>query len=253
MPDYSRDKKDRRDRRSRSRSRDDRRRRSRSRDHKDRDHKASKESKAPSPEKEPEPPAELKAGSQVRIQGLQKNPEKNGSIGTLVEFNEAKGRWLVEFASGATNNFKAENLEVVMAAAAEPDDDNEEIPTPKVYISNLSADTTVADLIQLFSGLGQLAKEPVRNSKGSKEGFADQWPPACKLYRPGRPNGDGCLEYVDKFAARAAIKTYNGYKLKGNKISVAYAGQGRKYESRELTPSWVERNAGRDRSGSRDR
>ena len=53
----------------------------------------------------------FRPGRQVIIQGLQKNPEKNGAIGTLVEFNKDKGRWAVALALGNVN-FKEENLEL---------------------------------------------------------------------------------------------------------------------------------------------
>ena len=46
------------------------------------------------------------------VVGLQKSPEKNGAIGVLKAFVTEKDRWAVEFASGTTNNFKIENLQV---------------------------------------------------------------------------------------------------------------------------------------------
>merc|ERR1712176_1606931 len=101
---------------------------------------------------------ELRKGRQVIVHGLQKNPEKNGAIGTLVEFNKEKGRWVVDFAMG-TNNFKPENLRVVQESKDE--DDDTEPPTCKIYISRLSADVTEDDLIELFGSIGQIAKVPV--------------------------------------------------------------------------------------------
>jgi RNA recognition motif-containing protein len=188
---------------------------------------------------------QFKPGSRVVVKGLQKNPEKNGAIGVLGEFNKEKGRWLVEF-SMSSNNFKEENLEL-MQDSDQVVDDNEEPPTSKIYITNLSAETTVKDLSELFKGVGVIAKEAERDNRGGKKGFRDQWPEAIKIYKPGRANGDGCVEYQDKFAAKAAVKTFDGYRLKGSKIGVAYAGQGRKYEARELTLPWAEReeNLGR--------
>lgn len=201
-----------------------------------------------------QPPIELKTGIQVQVHGLQKNPEKNGAIGTLMDFNKDKGRWQVEFANGSVNNFKPENLEPVSEAPPEEDDNDEEIPTAKVYIANLAAETDAKELQDLFGKIGVIAKEPVRDSRGTKLGFERDWPFAVKLYKPGRKGGDACIEYQDKFAARAAIRAYNGYKLRGSKLTVQYAGTGKKYEKRELTPSWVERNADRqDRSRSRGR
>mmetsp|Transcript_8916 Transcript_8916/g.16512 ORF Transcript_8916/g.16512 Transcript_8916/m.16512 type:complete len:274 (-) Transcript_8916:125-946(-) len=174
--------------------------------------------------------APLKVGVQVMVVGLQNHPEKNGSIGTAFQFLKDKDRWQVEFASGASNNFKAENLQVMEDSAASGGsttaEDESDIPTSKIYISNLSADTTEQNLVSLFSGIGALAKEPVRNAKGNTKGYADEWPYAAKLYKPGKEAGDGCVEFVDKCSARAAIKSFNGHFLKGNTIGVAYATGG---------------------------
>lgn len=182
---------------------------------------------------------EFRTGRRVVVHGLQKNPEKNGAIGVLGDFNKEKSRWMVEFSTGSSNNFKEDNLEVLPDIV--DDDPDGEIPTAKIYITNLAADVTDKDLIALFGGLGVIAKETQRGSKGGAKGFADQWPYAVKLYKPGRDKGDGCLEYQDKEAAKAAVKTYNGYRLKGSRMGVAYAGVGKKYEERELTLPWAER------------
>jgi len=210
--------------------------RDRSRDRGDR---SSKKEEAVETKPEEKEDLEFRSGRRVVVHGLKNNPEKNGAIGILGDFNKEKSRWMVEFSSGSSNNFKEENLEVLPDVVE--DDDDEEIPTSKIYITNLAADTTDKDLIALFGGLGVIAKEPQRSSKGGAKGFADQWPYAVKLYKPGRDKGDGCLEYQDKLAAKAAIKTYHGYRLKGSRIGVAYAGTGKKYEERELTLPWAER------------
>merc|ERR1712183_160299 len=96
----------------------------------------------PRKEEKVEPPDddEFRPGRQVCVKGLQKNPEKNGSIGSLVEFNKEKGRWVVKFALG-NNNFKEENLEL-LPDNSDVFDDNEEPPTAKIYITKLSAETT---------------------------------------------------------------------------------------------------------------
>lgn len=234
----------RRDRR-RSKNDDDEDDRKRSKNDDDDDRKGSRNTKerersgGRDTKKEEKTSLELKPGQKIRIQGLQKNPEKNGSLGTLVEYNAAKERWVVEFASSATNNFKAENLECVDDGFGV--DDNEEIPTAKVYITNLSADTEVQDLIDLFGGIGALEREAQRTSKGGAKGFRDEWPYAAKVYKPGKAGGDGCVEYMDKFAAKASITAFNGYRLKGSKIGVAYAGLGKQYAKVELTLPWAER------------
>lgn len=171
---------------------------------------------------------------------MQKNPEKNGALGDVISFNKEKGRWLVEFSNGTSNNFKEENLEVTAKIEAD-DDKDEEIPTAKLYITNLAAEVEEKDLVDLFSRIGVLAKAPVRDKRGNKQGFEDQWPYAVKIYKPGRRGGDGSVEYVDKFAAKAGIKSLNGYTFKGSKIGVSYAGQGKTYAKTELRMSWAEK------------
>jgi len=172
---------------------------------------------------------EFKVGMKIVVVGLQNNPEKNGSLGTLVSYVTEKQRWAVEFHNGSRNNFKVENLQLVdemPATSANIGDDNCDIPTSKVYISNLSAETTHDHLIALFSKVGLLAREPVLNAKGKSKGFEDEWPFAVKMYKPGREGGDACVQFVDKEAAKAAIKAYNGHVLRGSIIGVEYAGGG---------------------------
>jgi len=224
------------ERRDRSRSRE-RRDRSRSRDKKDRSRDRSRDRgdrSSKKEEKEHKDDDVFRVGRQVIVKGLQKNPEKNGSIGSLVEFNAEKARWVVALGSG-NNNFKEENLEL-MPDNSDVIDEKEEPPTAKIYITKLTADTTEADLLALFKGVGVIAKEKPKESRN--RGFEDQWPFAVKLYKPGRENGDGCLTFQDPQAAKAAIKTYNRYKFKGSKIGVAYAGVGRTFENVELTLPW---------------
>lgn len=178
---------------------------------------------------------ELRPGRRVVVHGLQKNPEKNGALGVLGQFIEEKGRWAVDFSSGSSNNFKPENLQVLQDN--DDVDDDAEIPTAKIYITNLAGKTSRQDLIDLFKGLGVLERETTRGDSGRK----DDLPYAVKIYKPGREGGDARVEYQDKAAAKAAIKTYNGYLLHGNTIGVAYAGAGRKFEPRELTLPWAMR------------
>jgi RNA recognition motif-containing protein len=163
------------------------------------------------------------------LKGLQKNPEKNGTIGTLVEFNKDKGRWVVALSTGNTN-LKEENLDL-MPDNSDIVDDGDPPPTGKIYITRLPAETTEKDLIDLFGAVGKIAKERGR-------GFEDQWPYAVKIYRPGSKDGDACVEYMDPQAAKFAIKTYHRFKFKGTRIGVAYAGQGRKYDSVQLQVPW---------------
>ena len=74
------------------------------------------------------------------------------------------------------------------------EDDDSSIPTAKLYITNLSAETEESHLIALFSKVGVLAKEPIRNAKGSTKGYQDEWPFAVKIYKPGTEGGDGCAD-----------------------------------------------------------
>lgn len=71
-----------------------------------------------------------------------------------------------------------------------------------------------------------LAKEPLRNPQGKKIGYEDEWPWACKLYKPGTDGGDACVEYLDRCSAKAAIRAFNGYFFKGKTLSVTYGNTG---------------------------
>lgn len=185
----------------------------------------------------------LVPGHEVMVEDLVNNPEKNGSIGKLVEFNKAKERWTVLFGNNSTHNFKADNLKYLgEPAAADEAEDGGSIPTAKIYITNLAAETAEEHLMELFSGIGSIAREPVRNAKGSKQGYQDQWPFAIKLYKPGTAGGDAYVEFVDKCSAKAAIKTFNGRTLLGAKIGVAYGGGGHEEKPKD-----------RERSRSRER
>merc|ERR1740117_1410497 len=92
-----------------------------------------------------------------------------------------------------------------------------------------------------------LARDPIRNAKGMTKGYQDEWPFAVKLYKPGRDGGDGCVEYMHKASAKAAIKAYNGYSLKGSTIKVEYAGGGEQLAGINSVAK------SRDRSRSRER
>mmetsp|Transcript_11295 Transcript_11295/g.23358 ORF Transcript_11295/g.23358 Transcript_11295/m.23358 type:complete len:274 (+) Transcript_11295:72-893(+) len=190
---------------------------------------------------------EFKPGLRVMVTDLASNTDKNGSLGTLVEFITAKDRWAVQFDSGSRNNFKIDNLVLQEEKEGPRDcaDDNEEAPTAKIYVTNLSEDTTQAHLIKLFGGIGTIARTPVRDSKGKSKGFADTWPYAVKLYKPGANRGDALVEFEDRNAAKAATKTFNGHKLNGSVIGVTYAGGGGKKAE--------EKPRDRDRSRSRER
>lgn len=223
-----------RDRRDRSRDRGGDRNRGGDRDRDRGGDRGGGRDSAPKPRAESPEDDTFKAGRTVVVKGLQKNPEKNGSIGKLMEFNAEKGRWAVEL-TGSTNNFKEDNLEL-MPDNSDIIDERAEPPTAKIYISGLAAAITEKDLQALFGGCGMIAKEKPKNTRSP--GFEDQWPYAIKIYKPGQDNGDAALSYMDPFAAKAAIKTYNRYKFKGSKIKVEYAGQGKTFEKVELQLPW---------------
>lgn len=190
---------------------------------------------------------EYRPGRQVMVKGLKNNPEKNGTIGQLVEFNKEKGRWVVAL-GGGNNNFKEENLEL-MADNSDVVDENEEPPTTKIYITKLSAEVTEKDLTVLFGGCGLIDREP---PKSGPKGFRDTWPLAVKLYKPGKDAGDAVVTYMDGQSAKSAIKCFHRYKWKGSKIGVAYAGQGQTFRATELQKPWFmrEENQGKlDREG----
>merc|ERR1711924_290757 len=112
----------------------------------------------------------------------------------------------------------------------------------------------MGDLEKLFGGIGTIARSPIKREhlswkflkdendakgrKGTSKGFQDEWPLAIKLYKPGKEGGDAQVEYTDRLAAKAAVNTFNGFKLKDNSIGVKYAGQGQVFEQRELTLPW---------------
>lgn len=191
-------------------------------------------------------------GHQVMVEDLVNNPMMNGSIGKLLEYNKGKERWAVLFGNSATHNFKVENLKYLGQEVAEAVQDDEDIPTSKIYITNMASATTEQHLIDLFSGIGSIAREPARNSRGSKQGFQDQWPFAARLYKAGQAGGAGIVEFVDRSSAKAAIRTFNGHMLLGSKIGVAYAGSGGWDKDKDKSSS-KSADKSRDRSRSRER
>ena len=85
------------------------------------------------------------------------------------------------------------------------------------------------DLRELFSGIGIIARIK------QKQGFPDQWPYAVKIYKDerGQNKDEAIITYDDPMAAQSAPEFYNGYELKGSKISVEIATSKKKEEDPE--------------------
>ena len=92
----------------------------------------------------------------------------------------------------------------------------------KLYIGNLSYDTTQADLEELFAEVGTVESANVITDKFS-----------------GQSRGFGFVEMASGEEAQAAIKQFDGYDLKGRALKVNEA------RPRE------ERSGGRSDSGGR--
>ncbi|CAE8656835.1 unnamed protein product [Polarella glacialis] len=58
----------------------------------------------------------LRPGSRVSVQGLKARPDLNGSTGTLVEWDDAEGRWKVRLDDGSGKMFRSDNLQAVSTA-----------------------------------------------------------------------------------------------------------------------------------------
>ena len=75
------------------------------------------------------------------------------------------------------------------------------------------------DLKELFGGIGIIARVRQRH------GFPDQWPHAVKIYKDesGVPKDEAVIKYDDPMAAQSAPGFYDGFELKGSKLSVSIA------------------------------
>ena len=78
--------------------------------------------------------------------------------------------------------------------------------TNKVYIGNLSFDTTQGTLQELFEAHGQVAKVDVVTDR-----------------RSGRPRGFAFVEMMTQEGANAAIAALNGQEVDGRALKVAPA------------------------------
>ena len=67
----------------------------------------------------------LRAGSRVRLDGLESKPEMNGVEGVAVEVDDESGRWTVELADGRRVALRPANLVIVGEGEEEEDMDEE--------------------------------------------------------------------------------------------------------------------------------
>ncbi len=73
----------------------------------------------------------------------------------------------------------------------------------KLYVGNLSYDTTDSDLRAAFAGYGEVTSAEVVNDRDS-----------------GRPRGFGFVEMASQAEAQAAINAVNGSQLQGRTLNV---------------------------------
>jgi RNA-binding protein FUS len=115
----------------------------------------------------------------------------------------------------------------------------------RIFVQGFDPITTSEDdLKELFSGIGVIAR--VRQ----RFGFPDQWPHAVKIYRDastGKAKDEAVIKYDDPMAAQSAPGFYDGYELKGKKLSVSIA------TSREDREGGGRGDGGGDRGNRGDR
>ncbi len=99
--------------------------------------------------------------------------------------------------------------------------------TQKVYVGNMSFDTTEERLQELFGQYGQVVSVNVITDRAT-----------------GRPRGFAFVEMADDAAAQAAITALNGQNVDGRQLNVAVA--------KPMERSG-DRGGGRDRGGDRER
>src|SRR5215831_15519790 len=96
----------------------------------------------------------------------------------------------------------------------------------KIYVGNLSFQTTEADLNTMFSGVGQVDSVQIITDRDT-----------------GRSKGFGFVEMSDDAAAAKAIELFNGKEVNGRALTV---NEARPMERRDSGPG----GSGRGRGGS---
>jgi len=92
----------------------------------------------------------------------------------------------------------------------------ESIISSRVFVGNLSFETTESGLRTLFSELGQIVEVFLPADRNT-----------------GRPRGFAFVEFAEASAVAEAIEKFNGYELDGRKLRVTEA------EERKPRPRWT--------------
>ena len=82
----------------------------------------------------------------------------------------------------------------------------EDIINTKIYVGNLSYDTTEGDVASLFSEVGSILEVFLPSD-----------------HNTGRPRGFAFVEYTDEAAAEQAIEKFDGFSLDGRTLTVKEA------------------------------
>ena len=98
----------------------------------------------------------------------------------------------------------------------------------RIFVKGFDPETTTSDdLRELFGGIGMISRVRQRT------GYPDQWPWAVKIYTDettGKNKDECTITYDDPMAAQSAPGFYDGYELKGKKISVSLATKKKREE-----------------------
>ena len=92
------------------------------------------------------------AGTRVRIKGIQSQPQLNGTPGTLVSFDDEKGRWKVACPSSGFKMLKPENLELATASS----DKNEG------QVAQSRSDDGQISTVMINAGVGFVKRNPIK-------------------------------------------------------------------------------------------
>jgi cold-inducible RNA-binding protein len=105
----------------------------------------------------------------------------------------------------------------------------EDIISAKIFVGNLSYDTTQEDLERLFSEVGHVVEMTL---------------PLDRI--TGRAKGFGFVEFTEEVAAAEAIERFDGHQLHGRSLRVSQAE-----ERQRRTPNYSDAGPSRKHRGSR--